>query len=176
MKKIIEKLMEHAEECLKEYSKKEDWQEQEMECAYKAAKLYETLQTIKMNDGIWDEMQGDETSGAYPRMPRVYYNDGMSHMRGRDAATGRYMSREGSMRGYSHDGGQYYSDSREYRGERSNDGHSYEDRDNRGVRSMHSIKDRSIDALERMIDSAQTEHERQKISKYIEMIEKTDNT
>lgn len=45
-----------------------------------------------------------------------------------------------------------------------------------GGRSMHSIKDRSIDALERMIDSAQTEHERQKISKYIEMIEKTDNT
>lgn len=41
---------------------------------------------------------------------------------------------------------------------------------------MHSIKDRSIDALERMIDNAQTEHERQKISKYIEMIEKTDNT
>lgn len=153
MEKCIDALMEHAEESLKAYSKMQDWHPEEVEKAYRAAKLYETLQTIKMNDGIWGEMQGDgQTSHGY-RMPHLSYRDGMhSEMRGRDAATGRFMSRADGQP--VHD--VYYDDRM----------HS-----NRG-RSMHSIKDRAIDALERMIDTAQTDHERQKIEGFINMIER----
>lgn len=145
MKKMIEKLMEHAEECLTECSKKQDWHDEDVECAYKAAKLYKTLQEIKMNSGIWEEMQGDGgTSEA--RMPRVYYGDEHSQMRGRDAATGRYMSR-------------YYDENR----------HGISNRG--GSRSMHSIKDRAIDSLERMYDTAQTDHERSEVDKFIRLID-----
>lgn len=148
MRKTIDSLMEHAEECLKTYAKMQEWHPEETEAAYRAAKLYETLQTIKMNDGIWDEMKGEDGTSHGYRMPHLSYGDGYrSEMRGRDAA-GRYTSR----------GGMYYDDRM----------HS-----DRG-RSMHSIKDRAIDALERMVDNAQTDNERQKVESFIHLIERTD--
>lgn len=171
MEKILEKLMDHAEECLKEYSKKDEWHEGEMECAYKAAKLYETLQTIKMNNGIWDEMKGDSgTSEA--RMPRIYYGPDSSQMRGRDANTGRYMSR--ANRGYNDYGrDDSYMDRHNMSNGYYDEGmHGNSNRD--GNRSMHSIKDRAIDSLERMFDKAQTDHEKQKLDEFIRLIERTE--
>lgn len=158
MKKIIEKLMEHAEECLTECSKKQDWKDEDVECAYTAAKLYKTLQDIKMNSGFIDGIKGEyETSGA--RMPRIYYGEEMSHMRGRDAATGRYVSR-GDDHMDDRTSERYY----DYRIHgTTSDG-----------RSMHSIKDRAIDCLEKMADNAKTNHERQKLMEFIGMIDRSE--
>ncbi len=69
---------------------------------------------------------------------RRFFDENRSYMRGRDARTGRYMSRD-FERNHGHDTGY----------------------------SGHSIRDRMIDKLERMYDEAQTEHERQVVDEWI---------
>lgn len=65
---------------------------------------------------------------------------GNSYARGRSSVTGRYVSRDYGMPRYM------------------------------GGQSGHSIDDRMIDALERMMDSATTEHERRRIQEQINQI------
>lgn len=76
------------------------------------------------------------------------YPDNYSMRRGRNADTGRYVSREGN-----------YSTRRSYRG-------SYD----QGY-SGHSITDRMVSRLEDMYDEAKTDHERQLIDEWIGRIE-----
>lgn len=71
---------------------------------------------------------------------------GVSTRRGRSARTGRYVSMVP---------GPYY------------DSYGYDDR---GM-SKHSITDRMVDQIERMYDSAKTEHERRELDKWIERIQ-----
>lgn len=66
--------------------------------------------------------------------------DDGSYARGRSPVTGRYVSRDG-----------YYD--------------SY----NRGY-SGHSIEDRAVDSLERMMDTASSEYEREQLRKFIHQI------
>lgn len=77
-----------------------------------------------------------------------FYRNDNSYRRGRSATTGRFVSRD--------DG---YSTRRYY------------DAGNSNNYSGHSIKDRMIDALEKMYDTAQTEHERQTVNDWIRRLE-----
>lgn len=82
----------------------------------------------------------EEGSGSYSE----YYEDDMvSHARGRDANTGRYISRRGMSRR-----------------------HSY---DNMNV-SRHSIEDRMVAALEDQMDYAKTDYEKQMVGNVINKI------
>lgn len=171
MKKTIDNLMEHAEESLKEYSKKTDWTPQDLECAYKAACFYDKLQTISMNMGIWDQMNdenGENSNRAYPMTNR------RSFARGRDSVTGRYVSR-----GHYPDDRMYYDDRfddsyDEYGGSRNTGGRmSRGDRSytNNDGRSMHSVNDRMVQKLESMINDGMSDYERDAIIDTIKHIE-----
>lgn len=96
-----------------------------------------------------------------------------SMMRGRDARTGRFMSRDGMDTSgrrytfsYDSDG---YSGCYSY-GDHMNPGRSYERNRDMG-RSGHSIDDRVVDMLERMMDSAASEYERRKLNSYIRVVD-----
>lgn len=77
--------------------------------------------------------------------------DTHSMMRGRDAAAERYVSRGEDM----------YNSGRMVRGSFSYD----------NGRSGHSIDDRVVDQLERMMDSAKSDYERHKLNQYIRVVE-----
>ena len=158
MEKIIEKLMEQAEDCLKEYSKKSEWTPQDLECIYKAVKMYDCLQTIKMNNGIWDQIKDDiMADGRSARsFPTIHYGTA-SYARGRDAATGRYVSRRNNP---------VYHDGYGPNGE-----HDLVMRDDYRTHSSHSISDQMIQRLEGLMDQAGSDYERKKIEEVIRHIE-----
>ncbi len=78
-----------------------------------------------------------------------YSEDGGSYRRGRDARTGRYVSRDGGS----------YDDS------------SYNSYRRGGRYSRHTEKERMIEKLETMMDSASSERERQAIMKCIDELQ-----
>ena len=146
LSKVLDCMKEKTQETFDYYSKKENWEPADLKCAKEAAELYDMLQTIQMNTGVWENMKrtGDYSFG---RMPHVSYGHDMdSYARGRDANTGRYMSR-----------GERYYDDRHH-------GHDY------GY-STHSVKDQAIQKLESLMDTAESEYEREEIHKMIKKIE-----
>lgn len=154
---MLDQMKKHAEETFEFYANKDKWEPQDLKCAKEAAELYDKLQTIQMNTGIWENINkdGEFYSGAsYARYPHISYGDEYSYMRGRDAGTGRYMSR-----------GDMYHDER------------YMDRDWSQRRmphdgmSTHSVKDQAIQRLENLMDSAKSDYEREEIHKMIKTIE-----
>ena len=101
-----------------------------------------------------DAMENGMDEASYGRS---YGMNEASYMRGRDAQTGRYMSR--GVNDWSYD----RMDGKDFQGATSRrvyDG-----------RSGHSIKDRMIDKLERMMDEAQTDHERQTVQEWIDRLD-----
>lgn len=157
-KKVIEKLMEQTEECLKEYAKKTEWNPQDVECAKTAVSMYEKLQNIMINKNELEGSSNDEWSMR---------GGMMSHARGRDAM-GRFVSRR-APRYYDYDG------SLTSYGERSMMNNPEIDRDSRWnrsmgdeVRSMHSIGDRMVQSLERLYDETDSEYERNQVREMIE--------
>lgn len=167
MEKTLEKLMEQTEDCLKQYAKKPEWTPQDLECAYKAACMYDKLQTIKMNNGVWDQIKGDVLGEkrSYGDHSNGYYPGGESFARGRDAMTGRYVSRRNYPLYY--DGYVAYGDDASGRSQAGNR-MSYGDTEHR---SMHSINDQMIQKLEMLMDQAGSEYERQKVRDIIHKIE-----
>lgn len=171
MNSMLDTMKTRTEEVFKCYADKQNWDEKDLKCAKEAAELYDKLQTIQMNTGIWEGIKEDGGySGA--RYPHISY--GESYARGR-GADGRYVSRGGM-----YDGGYAYGDEMSMRGGYSNrggnmsnrgtsynDGRMYDD-----GRSMHSVKDQAIQRLENLMDSASSDYERQEIRKMIETIEK----
>ena len=87
-------------------------------------------------------------------MQNSYQASGNSYRRG---AGGRFVSRDGGSYGY-HDDGSYHDG--------GNSNRYYDGSGNSGY-SGHSIQDRMIDQLERMMDSAQSENERQTVREWI---------
>lgn len=161
LNKMLDCMKKRAEETFEYYSNKEKWEPQDLKCAKEAAELYDKLQTIQMNSGIWEDMNRDNEY-SFARYPRISYGS-ESYARGRDAGSGRYTSRGG--RG---DGG--YSG---YSGESYGRHFSYgEDSRHDGGYSTHSVKDQAIQRLEQLMDSAKTDYEREEIHKMIENIEK----
>lgn len=173
MNSMLDTMKTRTEEVFKCYADKQNWDEKDLKCAKEAAELYDKLQTIQMNTGIWEGIKEDGGySGA--RYPRISYGNDMSMRRGR-GADGRYVSR-GDM----YDGGYEYGDEMPMRGDgygrMSNNrggsyGGSYGGHYDDG-RSMHSVKDQAIQRLENLMDSASSDYERQEIRKMIETIEK----
>lgn len=164
LNKMVDALKSRTEEAFECYANKEHWEPQDLKCAKEAAELYDKLQTIQMNNGIWE---GIKEGGEYSqgRAMRMSYGDSYARGRGMD---GRFVSRGHDM----YDGGYAYGDNM---GGRSGRGNSYRDggasyRDN-GT-SMHSVKDQAIQRLESLMDTAESEYERQEIMKMIETIEK----
>lgn len=109
---LIDCLKGKTEETFKFYAEKEHWTPEDLEALKNATKAFDKMQTIQMNMGIWENMKegrsyGDHRSMArYPHMSygsdmyyddRYYGHNDASYMRGRDGATGRYMSREVPM-------------------------------------------------------------------------------
>lgn len=110
-------------------------------------------QLVDMMKDLSTRTTMDEYSDMY-LTPEEYSERWHSMRRGRSPSTGRYTSMRSEP---------YMDSYRDSYGMRNmgsyNDGYS-----------GHSINDRMIDALERMMDTAKTEHERETIRKRIEEI------
>lgn len=193
--KVLEDLKETVLRDLKPVADKNSLTPTEVSVAKDAVCLLKEI-----NEVLGGEMNPMETSeagrsmrsmsghsyGYYdPYMRESYsygYNDFMdpysySMMRGRDARTGRFMSRDGmdtSGRRYtfSYDSDGYSGcyDSYGSYGDRMNSGRGSE-RSRDSGRSGHSIDDRVVDMLEHMMDSAASEYERHKLNSYIRVID-----
>lgn len=155
LSKVLDCMKDKTEDTFDFYSKKEHWDASDLKCAKEAAQLYDMLQTIQMNTGIWENMKrtGDY---SFARYPRISYGHEDSYARGRDMDTGRYISR-----------GERYFDERH----RGYDHASYGEPHYGDGRSMHSVKDQAIQRLESLMDMAESEYEREEIREMIKKIE-----
>ena len=155
LNEVLNKLKEHTEEVLDCYKDKEHWDDKDLKCAKEAAELYDLLQTIQMNTGVWEGIKGSypqEWSGA--RYPHISYgpNDGHmgSYARGRDANTGRYVSRGIDSMWY---------DERYHGMNDRMDGYS-----------THSVTEQAIEKLEMLMATAKDDGERRRIMEMIDTI------
>lgn len=147
----------------------------EVETAKKAVCLLKMLEDDCDKDPMMEDGDYSEASYASRRRGdrmmshamRPMHWDDMSYARGRDGATGRYVSRDrmydgrSRMRGRSYgyeDGDEYMSGRRMII--------SYDN----GY-SGHSIDDRIVDALEQMMDQAVTDYERGKLNEVIRFVD-----
>lgn len=101
------------------------------------SKVVCVLKEMKVMEGM--DSYIDDEGYSQTGMPRMHYQPDLDHSyaRGRSMTTGRYISRDA---GSSYTGGGY---------------------------SGHSIQDRMIARLEKMMDEASSEYERQQISEEI---------
>lgn len=145
MEKTFDILMEQAEDCLREYSKKQDWTTNDLCSIRDAVSIYEKLQKIVANSGA-HEADGADTYRSYGMRHMVpHYAHGYS-----DRAP-RYYDYDGHLTSY--------GDRDSMRRRRS-----YGD-----MRSTHSIHDRMIANLEGMMDDAKSEYEREQIMEFINL-------
>lgn len=162
MYKTINKLMEQTEECLKEYAKKTEWTQQDVAFAKDAVSMYEKLHRILLDKSMLDECDEDEYSNR---------GDTVSHARGRDATTGRHISRR-APRYYDYDGHlTSYADGPEMHHNDQSMTNMRMRRRSYGPneqRSMHSISDRMVQKLESLYDEADSDYERNQITEMIE--------
>ena len=180
--KTLEKIRESIEDAIKPILKKgESMTPADLESLTKAVCVIEKIKRIEEGNSYDD---GGYSMHAYGYPENNSYDDnGNSYRRGRSPTTGRYVSRD-AMPVYHgaryYDGGTFthHNDgnvpARSYdEGNHSryyNEGAStrrYYDANNHNGYSGHSIQDRMIDQLERMIDEAKTEHERQTVKDWI---------
>lgn len=157
----MHKALENTKECLKDelkdLVKKEKRTPADIECMGEIVDMLKDIATIEGMEDFFDMDEGGNYSGrSYAvRMPHVNrgmdghmpYGDGMSGRRGRSVTTGRYVSRDYRP-----------SPSREYRG----DGYSGHEM---------PVEDRMVGALEPLMNSAGSEHERMRIQEAIDMLE-----
>ena len=139
----MDTLKDRTIEALETYAQKENWKAEDLQGAKDAVKLYNEICEAQMKDGIWEEMKGDWDNSGY-NMPHGYTR--ISY--GRDRM-GRYTSRNDMYHDPRYDS-RYYDDGN----------------------STHSIKDRMIAALEKQMDEAKSEYEREEVRRAIMDIEK----
>lgn len=172
MRKTIDTLIDQTEECLKRYAEKPNWVPEDIMGVKNAVSAYEKLMELVEDC--------EEANKEGMSMRNFHSMRGASMARGRDANTGRYVSRapryyeyDGNMTAYGSDG---YWDGRSGRRGYSM-GDSY--RDNQGGqqnnRSMHSINDKMIQRLECLMDEAQSDYERNKIREMIAIAERQEH-
>lgn len=158
----------------------------EVETAKKAVCLLKMLEEDYDKDPMMEDGDYSEASYASRRRGgrtmshamRPMHWDDMSYARGRDGATGRYVSRGRMYDDRSYEGGRMYDGRSHMRGR----SYGYEDGDEymSGRRmiisydngySGHSIDDRIVDALEQMMDQAVTDYERGKLNEVIRFVD-----
>lgn len=143
-------LKEIAEKQLREIHQKGSMSASEAEAAKTAMCLIEMCEErIGDDDGYSERGSRRSYTQPYRHYTIDSYSDGRS-MRNRSYDDGMYM-RDG-----------YAMDS--YREE------SYRNRDRLGRYSSHSIDDRVVDMLEKMVDSAKSDYEHQKLMEYIRYV------
>lgn len=120
------------------------------------AKLSNTYKDVATGSGMGEyiEMLDDGGQSYGMRIPR------MSYRRGRNPSNGQFMSMASPMH--------HLSYNRDYSMERDGMSNNMNSRKYDGGYSGHSVNDRMIDSLERMMDQADSEYEREKIRKEIE--------
>ena len=138
MEKVMIDLKHLLEEELRKIVKKNDISPVELENATKAVCLMQKVQELE------DWPTDEEMEQYYSRRSHP-----MSYRRGRDAMTGRYVSRD--YRGPSHYDYMPHSYETEYSG--------------------HSVKDRMIATLESMMDAEAGDYEKKTIHEWIEKLE-----
>lgn len=151
MEKIIDALMEQAEDCLREYAKKEVWSQADLEPIKCAVSIYEKLHRIAPMCYEYDGAKESHRSYGMRHMSMPYYAYGDSRR-----APRRYEY-DGSLTSYRDGGG----DDASMRRRSSTSRRGYEEQ------SMHSVNDRMIACLEGMMDDAASSFERDQI---LEMI------
>ena len=145
MEKTLYMLQIVLEDAIKQIVRKEDITPTELDNVTKALCAIEQIKRI--------EGEGEYSERSYNSRSRRYEgDDNYSYRRGRDSM-GRFTSRG------SHEGGSNDSMSNSHR---YNDASGY---------SGHSIRDRMIDKLEQMMDSAKSEHERRTIEEWINRLD-----
>lgn len=152
MEKTFDTLMEQTEDCLREYSKKKDWNTDDLECIKDAVCIYEKLQKIVMDCGA---AEYDRESFRSYGMRNIHSGRSYGGYDEEMQRAPRYYEYDGSLTSYRNDG---YSNRR--RASRRGRG---------DMRSMHSIEDRMVATLENMMDDAGSEYEREKIMEFINL-------
>lgn len=146
--KALMELKESIEREIKKVTKKADITPGELDNMNKALCAMESIKRIESMDG---GMDGEQSGRSYGRYYRDGYRDGYardeSYRRGRSEVTGRYISRDDAP----------HMESGRYRSR--DDGYS-----------GHSINDRMVDQLERMMDEAQNDYEREQVQGWIEKL------
>ena len=156
MKKTVEK-------CLDELMKKTDLTPAETKTALDALKLYDEL-CCRIEDCINEEdnMTRGYSENAMPHrqyhissygLPERAYSE---RYNGYTNSMNNGMHRQGSQGGYQYDNYPMHYDGMEYS-------------ERRGY-SRHSISDRVVSMVENMMDSAESDYERQELQKYIRAI------
>lgn len=157
MEKIIDILMEQAEDCLRKYSEKQNWSPNDLEPIKYAVSIYDKLQNIAM------KCEKDERQD-----PASFRSYGMRHMTPH-YSYGRTDTSYRNPRYYEYDGSLTSYGDREY-AMRHSPRMSYGD-----TRSTHSIEDRMVASLERMMDEAKSDYERDKILEFINLAKAREN-
>lgn len=156
--KLLEKINDSIEDAIKPILKKgESMTPVDLDNLTKAVCIVEKIKRIEGGNSFDDE---------------DYSDDGYSYRRGRSPITGRYVSRDSmpNNRHYDyHDTGNTMHSTHAYDSGASTRRY-YDGSNSRGNYSGHSIQDRMIDRLERMIDEAQNEHERETVAKWIKRL------
>lgn len=154
-----------AIEALEAYSTKDAWKQDDLTGAKDAVKLYNEICDAQMKDGIWENMKTDWGTSGYQTphgYTRISYGQEYDNMSNRMSHNAMYHDPR-----YADNYSEAYRDG--YRGHSGMmDRHSmgYDDRV-----STHSIKDRMIAALEKQMDEAKSEYEREEVRKAIMDIE-----
>lgn len=184
MEKTLEHLKETLEDEIKKVIKKGDITPSEMESIQSAVCTIEMIKKMENGQSEGMRMNGPShgwLAGTAPYIHMPYYTSRNDRSHGdsyNDGSYGRYNDRsyEEDSYGYYHDS--YGDDMHSNRRSRSpvtgryisrgmddypGRNRSYYD----GYNSGHSIKDRMVARLESMMDEAQTEHERQTVSEWI---------
>lgn len=177
----IKKLKVTVEKCLEELSKKSDLNPAETKAALDGMELRELLQCELDNCKAKDDAEKfDKGYSGHDRPYREYYIT--SYGRPVQVAypdwNSMSMRSMPRVRGYSGDYGvegwyRSNSDGMMHDG-RSYDGRSYESDMDRSERrrgySRHSIGDRVVEKLERMMDNTESNYEREELHKFIRMV------
>ena len=164
-----------VEKCIEELSKKQDLTPQETRALVDGLMAREKLcmeiedceaGDYKDTDEMYSERSSHRRHGSYVWNTRTggLYDNGMSGNRGWYQMNRQYpeMNGQSGLPGYpAQHMNQPYCDPYYYGGDMGMRGHGY---------SRHSISDRAIEQLEHMMDTSESDYERQELRKYIKMI------
>lgn len=155
-----EKILESIEEEICTLLKKQPMTPQDVEMLSKLTDSMKDVATASgMKDYVDAVLETDDGMSYAVKMPKVSYN---SFARGRSPFTGRFVSRDGVPMGNSM-GMNSMTYSRDYSNGMGDMSRRYD-----GGYSGHSVNDRMIASLEKEMDRAETEYEREQIRKEIE--------
>lgn len=156
-----EKILESIEEEICTLLKKQPMTPQDVEML---AKLTDSMKDVATASGMKDYvdavLETDDGMSHAIKMPKTSYN---SFARGRSPFTGRFVSRDGVPMGTSTPHMSTLSYNRDYSNNMDNMSRRYD-----GGYSGHSINDRMIASLEREMDHATSDYERNQIQNEIE--------